>query len=610
MCGIAGFIDQSLSKQEGSALLASMMHEMQHRGPDNTGLWAENSVHLGHNRLSIIDLTPESNQPMEYEEFILTFNGEIYNYLELKEELVAKGHLFTTKSDTEVLVASYKEWGEKCVDRFVGMWAFALWDKKEKQLFCSRDRFGIKPFYYLKSDSEFYFASEVRALKKSNLFTNEININQASIFLQLGWYYNNEETLFSSVYTLPPASNIVIKNGNIQQYQYWNIDQQEKLNLTYEEKCAKLNQLYFDSIKLHSRSDVQVAACLSGGIDSSSIVSVFSTLYKDQAVEAFNIYYEGKDSVDERKWVGYVCDKYANVKSNFDSPTDQKIKDHFDHFMNTMEFPSNGSSPFSQYFVMKMVHEKGIKVVLNGQGADEYLAGYMHSMYRLFADYISSFKIGSFFQQFKVHTKNQGHSTKKMIDVLLKSILSVFKSEQSLYEFEYKYNYPNLVKGARNNPFKILPFKGSKLDQFLYHQVNQTSLTNLLHNEDVNSMAFSIESRVPFLDHRLVEFVFQLKNEDKIYNGKTKRILRDALKNELPKEILERKDKKGFVTPGEIKWLKGPLKDLLNIDWDKLDFLDAEKGKKAIEAYKKGELKNSMFIWRLCVLNYWVINNR
>lgn len=609
MCGIVGFVDATKDQYAGNALLKNMLESTNHRGPNNTGMWDEGAAFLGHNRLSIIDLSNHANQPMLYEEFSLTFNGEIYNYLELREELIAKGYHFETQSDTEVILVAYKEWGSSCVERFVGMWAFALWDRKAKKLFCSRDRFGIKPYYYQFDGQGFYFASEVRALKKSELFQGKLNEKQASIYLQLGWYFNQGETFYESISTLPAAHNLVLQEGKLEITEYWKLERSENKEATYEERVEKFRALFHDSIKLHIRSDVKVGACLSGGIDSSSIVSIYSSLFPENELQTFNIYYEGKNSVDERPWIKYLQDKYKNINAFFHSPSDEEILKHFDDFVDHMEFPSNGSSPFSQYFVMKMAHKNGIKVLLNGQGSDEYLAGYMHSVYRSLSDYLTHFQLGAFAKQLKIHNKTQQNSAGKSLNVLLKTMLSSVMPEQALYDFEYKNYYPNICKQKFKSPFQIRKIAGSKLDQFLFHQVMQTSLPNLLHNEDVNSMAFSIESRVPFLDHRLLEYAFSSSNEDRLVNGVTKRILRDALAPELPPEIANRTDKKGFVTPGEVKWMRGSMKFLLDIDWDKLSFIDRDAAEKVIKDYEGGNLKNAMLVWRLGVLNYWYKRN-
>lgn len=610
MCGIAGFIDGSISKKDGEELLSNMLISINHRGPDNTGTWTENDTYLGHNRLSIIDLSSDGNQPMHYDDLVLTFNGEIYNYLEIREQLIAEGHTIHTKTDSEIILASYRAWGESCVDKFVGMWAFVIWDRKEEKLFCSRDRFGIKPFYYIMKDDKFYFASEVKALKTTPYFSNELNEKQISIYLQLGWYFNHDETLYKDVKILPAAHNITINKDTLTTAKYWEIDFTKKSNLSFEEKVKKFKKKFYDSINLHIRSDVEVGSCLSGGLDSSSIVGAYCTKYSDKKIKAFNIYYEGKDSVDERPWISFLQKKHEHIDLKTHSPLNEELQGEFDKFMHHMEFPPNGSSPFSQYFVMKTAGNEGLKVLLNGQGSDEYLAGYMHGMYRFFSDYLSKLNFKGLFSQFSKHRNTQGFTMIDSVKVFSKSFLSLLLSEQALYNLEYKNYFPFLSSKQHKNLFVINDAGKTKLDMFLNHQIFQTSLPNLLHNEDSNSMAFSIESRVPFLDHRLVQFAFELNNEDKVKNGLTKRVLRNALSDELPDQIVKRTDKKGFVTPGEVKWLKGPLKFLLDdINVDKLHFLNKRKVKTVINEYKKGNLKNANLVWRIGVLNYWFNKN-
>lgn len=606
MCGISGFIDKRIGREQGENILNKMLEATKHRGPDNSSVWQNQSVFLGHNRLSILDLRDEANQPMHSEGFTIIYNGEVYNYLEIKAELNTLGYQFKTTCDTEVILMSYKAWGPSCVSRFVGMWSFAIWDHQQELLFCSRDRFGIKPFYYFAKNDSFYFASEVKALKMSPHFDTELNLDQVSLYLQLGWYFNKEQTLYKGVLALPGGHNLIYQHGKIEINKYWELDNFAPQQLSQSEKNEHFKSLFYDSIKLHIRSDVEVGTCLSGGLDSSSIASVYSNIYCENKLKAFNIYYDGEGEVDERPWVHILKDKYPNLDTHYYSPGDNELSEHFDNFIHHMEFPCNGSSPFSQYFVMKLVNSQGIKVVLDGQGADEYLAGYMHGTYRHLADSLIKFKLGDFWRQMKGHSDQQNHSIHKMSNVLLKTILASFLSEDSLYRLEYQKYFPFVSQMKRTPPFAMQSANTGRLNQFLQHQVTQSSLPNLLHNEDSNSMAFSIESRVPFLDHRLVEFCFTLQNEDKINRGVSKNILRNALQNELPRTIAQRKDKKGFVTPGEVKWLKGPLKFLLEMDYKKMDFLQTGKVASIIDNYKKGDLKNANMVWRLAVLNYWL----
>jgi asparagine synthase (glutamine-hydrolysing) len=607
MCGIAGFVDTSLSNERANTILSLMLESIAHRGPDARGTWNDSPVMLGHNRLSIIDLSADGNQPMEYFDAVITYNGEIYNYIEVRKQLMKKGYVFRTQSDTEVILAAYREFGENCVQHFVGMWAFTIWDKKEKILFCSRDRFGIKPFYFILEGNKFYFGSEYKALKQSPLFTNEINLVQVSRGLQLGWVTYNDETYFQKIKQLPAAHNLKFKiqNSEFRIQKYWDIDLTKKFRGTFEEKKEKFYQFFTDSVRLHMRSDVEVGGCLSGGLDSSAIASGVSALFPETKFKTFTVYYEGRNEVDERPWVNEVLKKYPSLVPFYFSPTDEEIRNSFERFIYHADIPVPGSSPMSQYFVMQLAAQQKIKVLLDGQGSDEMLAGYMHSFYRLFGGYFAKLKLRKYATHILSLAFKQKYGLLKIADVKLKSLLAAFYPEQKLFELEYRKYFPFLPKDE-SIVFSLEDSGGTRLNKFLYHLTFTTSLPSLLQYEDRNSMAFSIESRVPFLDHRLAELAFSLEDEDKIRSGTTKYILRNSLTDILPQAIIDRKDKKGFVTPGEVKWLRGPLSFLLDADINRLDFINQSKAKKIIRSFKNGDNRNANLVWRLAVLNYWI----
>lgn len=609
MCGIAGFIDPSLTPSRGDDQLEKMLHAISHRGPDARGKLAEPPLALGHNRLSIIDLSAEGNQPMEYFDSIITYNGEIYNYIELRERLKERGYHFRTQSDTEVILASYREWGSRCTEHFMGMWAFALWDKKEKHLFCSRDRFGIKPFYYIHTGNSFYFASEIKALKISPLFSANLNEKQISRGLQLGWTGYNDETYFEKVKSLPAASNLIFLNGSCKISCFWEANLSNKFSGSFDEKKKKFFSLFTDSIRLHMRSDVEVGGCLSGGLDSSSISSAIGTYFSTVPFKTFSVYYRGNDEVDERPWVKQVLGKYGNLVPHYFSPADDEIEEAFHKTLFHSDVPVASSSPLSQYFLMKLAAANKIKVVLDGQGADEYLGGYMHSFYRLIAGLLRMFNFTEAIRQWNRHCEVQNFKTAKSFDVLAKSFLSFLFSEQQLYTMEYRNYFPFLYYTYRSS-FTLKETGGTKLNNFLYQLVKSTSLPALLHYEDRNSMAFSIESRVPFLDHRLVEFVFSLRDSDKMNDGITKVILRESLKEILPDVTVNRTDKKGFVTPGEIRWLRGPLMHITSqVKPDDFpEFLNRKKLNDIMTEYRKGSNAKALFVWRIVCLHYWLKN--
>jgi asparagine synthase (glutamine-hydrolysing) len=605
MCGIAGFIDDRLNAEESTSLLETMLEKIAHRGPDGRGKFVHGAVALGHNRLSILDLSEDGAQPMHLKHLSIVFNGEVYNYLEIRSELQSLGHTFHTGTDTEVVLTAYQQWGFNCVDKFVGMWAFAIWDDQEKLLFCSRDRFGIKPFYYLYEDGRFYFGSEYKALKVAPIFKTVLNYNQIFRGLQLGWNHFGSETYFDKLKALPNAHNLVFKDGNIQVKQYWDLQTVQSAKLSYSDAVSNFKSLFSNSIQLHMRSDVEVGCCLSGGLDSSAIASSVGLNFPDKKFKAFNVYYEGQDAVDERPWVKEVVKKYPSIDPYYFTPTDNDIRENFERAIYHADVPLAGSSPISQYFVMQLAAKHGIKVLLDGQGSDESLGGYMHSFYRLIGGLLMDGNFPSAFSELNAHKKMQQFSAGKSGNILLKSFLSGFQSEQRLYEMEYLHYLP-FVGNSKQVNFDLQNKQGSRLNQFLYHLNFNTLLPSLLQFEDRNSMAFSIESRVPFLDHRLVENAFTLPDSFKINQGVTKRILRDSMQGILPEAIANRKDKKGFVTPGEIKWLRGPLSFLIEQDFSKIDFLEKEKVNRLITDFKAGDNKQANLVWRIAVLRYWL----
>ncbi|HWB63311.1 MAG TPA: asparagine synthase (glutamine-hydrolyzing) [Chitinophagales bacterium] len=605
MCGIAGFVDLKLTEGQKRELGMKMLGVIKHRGPENSSVWVNEKVCLGHNRLKIIDLSDEANQPFEYEGLQLIFNGEIYNYIEIRRELEKAGYAFHTQSDTEVICAAYKKWGEACVEQFIGMWAFALWDGANGKLFCSRDRFGIKPFYYTEINGGLYFASEYKALKEVPGFDNTTNTRQMQRGLIMAWAAYKNETYYQSVKILEPACNLIWQNGALSIKKYWDLNlQAPKAQMGFNEKKETFFNLFHESIALHARSDVQNGMCLSGGLDSSSIASIYSSLFPRSTIKSFSIYYEGATGVDERPFVREVVNKYPNIQPFYFSPAENDIAEHFHNAAYHADVPVFGSSYLSQYFLMKLAKSEGVTVVLDGQGSDEYLGGYLHSFYRLLAADFSSLHWGKAISTYLAHINRENYGAKKAFDIAAKSLVSVFSNEERIYNLEFH-------RGNRyfkqNTELHFEDKSSDRFDNFLYHLLLNTTLPTLLHFEDRNSMAFSLESRVPFLNHKLVEFAFSLAMEDKINTrAETKYILREALKPVLPQAIYERKDKKGFVTPGEILWLNGPLKFLLDIDYNALGFMNTDVVKGEIERYKAGDTSNGKMVWRIAATHYWL----
>ncbi len=608
MCGIAGIIALNLHPNAKDKV-SQMLNIMKHRGPDFSLAKQYRSASLGHNRLSIIDLDSRSNQPFEKFGLSMVYNGEVYNYIELRKDLENKGYEFQTNSDTEVIITAYKEYGQSCVKSFVGMWSFLIFDEFSQKVFASRDRFGIKPFYFVYQSECLIFASETKALTRSDLCSTKPNKKQILEYLQLGWLHNHTETLYQEIQSLPPAYNLTydITHDVLEITNYWKPSTADFYQANIEDLSDSYYEKFLESVKLHLRSDVPLGICLSGGLDSSAIATCVSKIFPDKKFKAFHIFYTGEQGVDERNFAQEVVNQYPNIELISHSPQDGEVDDVIQKVLQGLDFPPSGSSPISQYFVMKLAAENGVKVLLDGQGSDEYFSGYAHGYYRFYADLIQNFKLGKLLQELWAQKKLQNFGWSNIISILGKSVLTCLLSESQLYAIEYQNYFPFLGKEKFKLKLHFQSEKGSRLNRFLFHQLFQTNLPTLLHYEDRNSMQFSIESRVPFLDHRLVEFVLNLGNNAKIQNGWTKFLLRKSVEKILPEGIVWRKDKKGFVTPGEVLWLRNSLKSYTTFDYELLsEYLDVEKVIQIMQEYNQGSDKNAKLVWRLAMLNYWL----
>jgi asparagine synthase (glutamine-hydrolysing) len=609
MCGIAGFWNPDFSPEQSRDLIHSMLATQEHRGPDYSGYHLNGPVALGHNLLKIIDLSDASKQPIHYGTLSITFNGEVYNYIELRRELERKGHVFTRPGDTEVILVAYKEWGERCVDHFVGMWAFAIWDSENQSLFCSRDRFGIKPFQYMFDGRRFFFASEYKALKLCPGFDGKVNIAQANRGLSLGWVMYRDETYFDCIKQIPPACNLFFSNGSLRVEQYWSLDNVKKVEMGADEKRDTFYSMFQESLRLHLRGQVKMGTCLSGGIDSSSIACSVAYNQPELPFTTFNIFYDNAPHhVDERPYVYDIMERYKSIRPHFFSPGQQEIEEAFLRCTYHADVPLTGSSYVSHYFMMRQAQSEGLRVLIDGQGSDEYLGGYLHSFYPLLSRLISQGKIWAAVQTLHHHIRNQHLSSSQVMMILAKTAWTHAMGTDAIYSSEHgrqlrSLGYNGLDSKARFNP----QYSKNQLENFLQGLIFTTSLPTLLHFNDRNAMSYSIETRVPFLDHRLVEFAFSTPDSDKINaKAETKHLLREAMRTVLPASIVERKDKKGFVTPGESDWLRGPLRHYLDFDAGDLHWLEAGKVKAIMEEYKAGSNRQAKLVWRLASLRHWM----
>jgi asparagine synthase (glutamine-hydrolysing) len=421
----------------------------------------------------------------------------------------------------------------------------------------------------------------------------------------MGRLYDGEGTYFECIKNLPPAHNLTYENGQISISRYWDVKEFSNDHRPFEEKRSAFKELFLDTINLHLRSDVKLGSCLSGGLDSSSIASAVSHLFPEQRIDTFSIYYP-IEGFDEREWITKVTDRYTNLIPTFYSPSDRDLVEHFDDYFKCQELPVGGSSPFSQYFLMRVAKQQGVKVTLDGQGADEYLAGYMYSFYRLMADDVRGMKFGRALKSFRHHAALREYNAGEKRGVLKKTLASVLLNEDRLIQAQFERGAPYVTKEHYRLKDADSAASSSRFDNFLYSLTFHASLPNLLHFEDRNSMAFSLESRVPFLDHRLVEAGFALLPQDRIHEGVTKYILRESMKGIIPDAIYHRQDKKGFNTPGEVRWLRGSMAQLLDLGDHLWEYLEKSKTLSIIEDFKNGNDRNSQLVWRLAMLNRWL----
>jgi asparagine synthase (glutamine-hydrolysing) len=413
-----------------------------------------------------------------------------------------------------------------------------------------------------------------------------------------------DETSFADIKSLPASHNLRWSNGEITIWQYADIATQPDTSRSFQDNVERFRELLIDSIRLTSRRDVDMGVCLSGGLDSTSIASVLASATDEHSVKTFTAYYTGKGNVDERPYIDHVLQRYPQIQQNTISPTDADVNEVFDRIVRLMDAPMPSSSYISQYFVMQLAASNGVKVVLDGQGSDEIMGGYMHSLYRSIADYLRAGKLDDAAKELNHHAARQNYGVRRKLDVLAKSMLAAVRDEPSLYRLEFARTAPWIAKSSPSSiPLRLEMPSGPRLNAFLYNLMRVTLLPTLLHTEDINSMAFSIESRVPFLDHRLVDLCFAMPNEHKIYRGETKRVLRAAMRGIVPDPVLDRKDKTGFITPGHIAWLRGALSHLIDGDWKDLDWaIDRTALNEVLSAYKRGDNSNALFVWRLAML--------
>lgn len=602
MCGIAGIYNFNQSPVS-EIHIRRMMQIQKHRGPDDDGVFIENNIGFGYVRLSIIDLSNAGHQPMEDTSgrYVMIYNGEIYNYIEIKKELNVKGIVFRSNTDSEVLLNAYIQWGEACLHKFNGMFAFAIYDKQKKTIFAARDRFGVKPFYYYLDENTFVFASEILAIL--SVLPNKSEHNKQVVFdyLLFNRTDHTEETFFSSIKKLQHGHQINIEGKKVIYKKWYDL----KLNIKEPFVDAEeYKQLFSDAVALRLRSDVPVGVCLSGGIDSSSIVSVLLKDYLKNDINTFSAIYGKNIAEDESEFIN----EYKNSLHNmfFITLTANSLFDDMFDFIRAHAEPIPSTSPYAQYKVMKLA-KKHVTVLLDGQGADEQLAGYHYFFGYYYKELFRKFKclllLNEIFSYYKNHHSLYALKTFGYF-VLPQNIKTSLKNKKNGYlkkDFVNQYSHSSKIVG---NIYNSKNLKNALINHFEY------KLEHLLKWEDRNSMWFSIESRTPFLDYRIVEKTLALQSKKILHNGTTKIILREAMKGILPEKIRNRQSKIGFDTP-EREWFKTTMfknfiEDMINSkEFKENPYINSTIASKLYAKHLSGKINISQEIWKWINISTW-----
>lgn len=567
MCGIAGIFSLDGSRVDPRSL-HRMTEVISHRGPDGDGHWISRDGHLGlgHRRLAILDLSERGAQPMHYlDRYTVTLNGEIYNYVEIREELIKRGHRFISETDTEVLLAAYSEYGTSVLERLDGMFAFAIWDAKDRTLFCARDRFGEKPFYYCYVPGRvFAFASEIKSLFA---FAAPRQINHRMLFNYLAYDVvenpqAKRETFFEGILKLEAAHYISIDGqGTFTTRPYWSLPEIEvNRSISFEDACERFRELFTQSVKRRLRSDVPVGTSLSGGLDSSSVLCTISGLLNGDGhgQKTFSARFHD-NALDEGDYMR-LASEATGAQQYFAWPDARTLLDEIDDVFYHQEEPFGGASIFAQWEVMKVAKRENVTVLLDGQGADETLGGYLHYFRPLFLELYAKERM-RFRQEVRayeeLHKRSFVSDARFRLEAKRPSLVRwMGEARRKLSRPHYlRHLNPDFAAAYKTEP---PPFKTyNDLNETLRHSTQGYGLEKLLRFADRNSMAFSREVRLPFLNHDLVEFLFTLPASYKISGGWTKRILRHAMEPVLPKQITWRVDKLGFETPQQ-RWMGEP----------------------------------------------------
>lgn len=624
MCGITGLLTPVQSGLNCRSVIEKMTESLFRRGPDGSGVWVREGIALGHTRLAIIDTSTAAGQPMTDQSgrFVITFNGEIYNYIEIRKELESLGYVFRSQSDTEVLLSAYMEWKSGVFSRLIGMWALAIFDVVEQKLIISRDRFGIKPLFFWTYEDTFIFASTIGAVIAGVGQRPAVNRQVVKSFLLNQAVDQGPETFYEKVFAFTPAcfAEIQIGVGSIRvvQQRYWDptrsaAQEQYRVN-TPLDVVAAFREKLVDSVRLHTRSDVEVGSCLSGGLDSSSIVGLLASMSEGRTIhKVFSAVFPGS-KYDEAKHSNLVAKNFGLNQFCVEPTTACFLRD-IHKVIRAQEQPFGSTGVFVQWKLFEKIQNEGIKVVLDGQGADEYLGGYLsflvpYAVERILhgdilraSKAVYAYLIGNKFNHY-IFQRMPGLFERLfgLQSTAIRSPLARYLS-RDLNELVTAQIDDTLSGGTENS---------TGLAKVLFRYLTRYSLPALLRYEDMNSMWFSVESRVPFLDHRLVEYALSLPANNLINGGTTKYILREAMRGVVPNQIIDRRDKIGFGNP-ESEWVSALIRngfyDELISDPRAADIIDVPQFRKLLKNWEENAVDPN-FLWRVFNVLKWQADAR
>lgn len=573
MCGIAGIVDKGYRSMQNG--IETMLHCIEHRGPDDAGTWSDGLVSLGHRRLSVLDLSAKGKQPMIYNDrYVLVFNGEIYNYVELREQLRERGYTFHSDSDSEIIPAAYDCWGEACQEKLNGMWAFALYDPEKQILFGSRDRFGIKPFYYAQTEEYFAFGSEIKQLLTLREAPPVANRVALEVYLAVGYLEYSEQTMFQGIMQLRGGHCFTydLNSHCINIRRWFDVLDVPEEQLSDDEAVRRFQNLFDKAIERHLRADVEIGSCLSGGLDSSAIVCSASRKLRDTCGQ------NGQHTIsacfedarfDEREYISHVAAACPNLHSSEVFPDMDAVLSRLRDMVWHMDEPFASSSVYAQWEVYRRAKQLGLKVMLDGQGADEQLAGYSDFYKLLFSVLFRHGHWLSLAHEIKCYRNiRAAYETRSQMRFLFISIVEAIMPQwvqSGLFRIYQKSNggrdWVCLSEQGLEQICQIKRRYAKRNSRNYIWSSMEIGMSELLHYEDRSSMAFSVEARVPFLDAELVEGIIRMPFTMKMRDGKTKWVMRKALQGVVPDKILTRYGKMGFVTP-ENMWIMQHRKEL------------------------------------------------